>query len=77
VFILQDAQKEKESILEQFADVTRRRVEVDEAQKPLLIQLNGVKQEINEFNQKRTEVVVRFISCSFRLSTLTNHPEQG
>jgi structural maintenance of chromosomes protein 6 len=59
--LLQDAEKEKESILEQFADVTRRKIEIDGVQNPLLKELNGVKQEINEFNQKRTEVVVRFI----------------
>jgi len=38
--------------------LTRRRAEVDEAQKPLLDELNQIKLEINEFDQKRTEVMV-------------------
>ena len=61
--VLQDAEKEKQSIMEQFADVTRRRMEVDDAQKPLLVELNAVKQQINDFNQTRTGVVVNFIPC--------------
>jgi len=52
-----DAEREKASILQQFADLTRRRAEVDEAQKPLLNELNQIKLEINEFDQKRTEVM--------------------
>jgi hypothetical protein len=63
--------------MEQFADVTRRRIEVDDAQKPLLTELNAVKQQINEFNQKRTEVVVSAITCGFLRITLTYHSEQS
>jgi hypothetical protein len=68
---LQEAEKEKESILAQFSDVTRRRIEIDEAQKPHLEELNTVKQKINGFNHRRTEAVVSFISCGFLWVALT------
>jgi len=44
--------------MEQFADVTRRRMEIDDAQTPLLMELNAVKQQISDFNQTRTAAVV-------------------
>ena len=75
ILVLQDAEKEKQSIMKQFADVTRRRTEVDDAQKPLLVELNAVKQQINDFNQTQTGIVVNSISCDC-LRTL-HHPEQG
>lgn len=68
-----DAEKEKESILEQFADVTRRKIEIDGVQNPLLKELNGVKQEINEFNQKRTEVVNKVEEAATARVTAQNH----
>jgi structural maintenance of chromosomes protein 6 len=73
--VLQDAEKEKQSIMKQFADVTHRRMDVDDTQKLLLIELNAVKQQINNFNQTRTGIMVNSISCDC-LRTL-HHPEQG
>lgn len=66
----QDAEREKESILQQFADLTRRRAEVDEVQKPLLDELNQIKVQINEFDQKRTEIRVNRLLASYGLSRI-------
>lgn len=49
----QEAEQEQDSIKEQFADLVRRKAEVDDAQKPLQDELNDIKKKILDFDQKR------------------------
>jgi hypothetical protein len=46
------------SIIEQFEDLVKKKAEVNKAQQPLLIQLNAVKEQINEFEEKRVSIRV-------------------
>lgn len=47
-----------ESIKAQYTEVIQKRSEIDEAQKPLLIEMNEIKAEIGSFDDKRKAVVV-------------------
>lgn len=55
---LQEAEGDKASILEQFADLAQRKAIVDEQQAVLLTEMNGIKQQIQNFEQHRGEIMV-------------------
>ncbi|KAL0960989.1 hypothetical protein HGRIS_005984 [Hohenbuehelia grisea] len=53
---LNEAVAEKESIVAQFEDVARRQADIDQAQRPLIAQLEEVRREIDEFEGRRNVV---------------------
>jgi hypothetical protein len=55
-------------ILEQFEDLVKRKAEVDDEQRPLLTQMNDIKKQISEFEEKRVSVLVRAYPSKLALS---------
>ncbi|KZT28345.1 P-loop containing nucleoside triphosphate hydrolase protein [Neolentinus lepideus HHB14362 ss-1] len=51
-----DAEVEKENIKTQYSNLVRQRAELDEAQKPLLTDLNEVKKKVDDFNERRNGI---------------------
>lgn len=68
----QEAEEEQESIKEQFADLVRRKAEVDNAQKPLQDELNDIKKKILDFDQKRSAATVSYLCIG--MLWLETHP---
>ncbi|KAG8214643.1 P-loop containing nucleoside triphosphate hydrolase protein [Butyriboletus roseoflavus] len=54
-----DAEAEKTSILEQFANLAERKAVIDEQQASLLREMNGFKQQIQNFEQHRGEIMAK------------------
>lgn len=50
---------EKESFMAQYQSIAEQTVVIDEAQKPLLRELNEVKKKVEEFDGQRQEAQVR------------------
>lgn len=59
----QEAEAEKASVLEQYADLAARKAVVDEQQTSLLKELNGIKEQIRNFEQHRSEIMVSTPPC--------------
>ncbi|KAN0087613.1 hypothetical protein V8E55_006234 [Tylopilus felleus] len=54
-----EAEAEKASVLEQYADLAARKAVVDEQQTSLLKELNGIKEQIRNFEQHRSEIMAK------------------
>jgi hypothetical protein len=61
----QEALAEKQSILDEFAESVRRKTEVEEVQRPLLIEADAFKKNIEEFGERQNAVTVHIVPlCS-------------
>ncbi|KAF4606632.1 Structural maintenance of chromosomes protein 6 [Pleurotus pulmonarius] len=47
-----EAEAEKETILAQYTELTKQKSKVDEAQKPLMVEFNRIRDEISDFDRK-------------------------
>jgi hypothetical protein len=56
---------EKESYIAQFQSVAEQKAVIEQAQKPLLQELNEVKKQIGAFDGQRQEAQVRAFSMSY------------
>lgn len=58
-FWFQEMVAEKESFIAQFESIVEQKVVIEQAQKPLLQELNEVKKQIGAFDGQRQEAQVR------------------
>ncbi|KAF9221585.1 P-loop containing nucleoside triphosphate hydrolase protein [Gyrodon lividus] len=69
-----EAEAEKASIMEQFTDLTKRKTTINEQQNALLTELNGVKQQIQNFEQLRGAIMAKVADAvTNRLEAQKNH----
>ncbi|KAG9315735.1 P-loop containing nucleoside triphosphate hydrolase protein [Chiua virens] len=59
----EEAEAEKASILEQFTDLAQRKTIIDEQQRELLTEMNRIKQQIQNFEQHRGEIMAKIESA--------------
>jgi len=52
-------EREKEMILAQFTSLAEQKVQFDDAQKPLLLELNKIKEQIGEVEELKSAITVR------------------
>jgi predicted nucleic acid-binding Zn-ribbon protein len=57
-YVPADLLAEKELIRDQFAELMRQKTEVDEAQKPLLIEIEDLRKRINQFAEQQSAITV-------------------
>ena len=73
--LVQEMMAEKESLMAQYQSIAEQTAVIEQAQKPLLQELNEVKKKIGEFDGQRQEAQVRacpplFLSNAFYPSPL-------
>lgn len=57
--VMQDAEREKAGLMQQAEGVVRQKAEIDNEQKLLLVELNKIRDLLNDFEGRRTEKNVR------------------
>lgn len=67
--LVQEMMAEKESLMAQYQSIAEQTAVIDQAQKPLLQELNEVKKKVEEFDGQRQEAQVRAWSAYFFLNT--------
>lgn len=59
----QEAETEKASILEQYTDLAARKAVIDAQQATLLREMKGIKEQIQNFEQHRSGIMVSIRQC--------------
>lgn len=63
VHLSQEAEADKASVLEQYTDLAARKAVIDEQQATLLRELKGIKEQIQNFEQHRSGIMVSTRQC--------------
>lgn len=57
----QECEAEKRSFREQFDDIAKRKVEIEEQQRPWIVQYADLKKQIDSFEETKSELAVSVV----------------
>lgn len=73
----QEAEAEKASVLEQYTDLAARKAVIDQQQATLLTEMKGIKEQIQNFEQHRSGIMVSTRQCLPRNLVLNQLPSRA